>query len=127
MNKTFGDITAEEVDLGSIDLMELLREQGLHCAKVKSSKKRLYVRTIPLLWAIKATALKGKSAAVGIVLWYLSGISKSSTVTLSGVQLNRFGIHRLAARRALKWLEDAGLIKVARNGKKSPRVTILEG
>src|SRR5262245_59563202 len=115
MKKTFGGIITEEVKVGSIDFAELLRDQGLHELKPKATKKSLYVRTIPLTWAMKMTGLRGKSAAVGIILWYLSGVSKSLTVTLSGVQLKRFGIQRNAGGRALKWLEAAGLVKVARN------------
>jgi hypothetical protein len=126
MKRILGGIITEEVKVGSIDLVELLREQGLAKLKVKASKKHFYVRTIPLAWAMKSTALPGKSAAVSVLLWYLSGVSKSSTVTLSGVQLRRFGIQRLAGSRALKWLEAAGLVIVARKGNKSPRVTILE-
>jgi hypothetical protein len=126
MKGSLGGIATEEVKVGSIDFGELFREQGLHHLKLKPSKKHLYVRTIPLTWAMKMTALPGKSAAVGIILWYLSGVSKGAPVTLSGVQLRRFGIQRLAGSRALKWLEAAGLVKVERSGNKSPRVTILE-
>jgi hypothetical protein len=126
MKGRLGCIDAEEVKVGSIDFGELFPEQGLHHLKVKLSKKHFYVRTIPLAWAMKSTALPGKSAAVGVLLWYLSGISKNPTITLSGVQLRRFGIQRLAGSRALKWLEAAGLVKVERSGNKSPRVTILE-
>ena len=125
MKRGFNHIAADEVKIGSIDLSEILREQGINSVKVNPSKK-FYVRTIPLSWAMKVTALGGKSAAVAIVLWYLSGVSKKSTVILSGVQLKRFGIHRLAGSRALERLELAALVRVERHGNKSPRVTILE-
>jgi len=126
MKRTIGGIITEEVKVGSINFAELFRDQGLHELKLKPTQKYLYVRTIPLPWAMKMTALPGKSAAVGILLWYLSGVSKNMTVKLSGVQLKRFGIQRSAGGRALKWLEAAGLVKVMRSGNKSPRVTILE-
>ena len=125
MKRAFNHIAADEVKIGSIDLSDILRQQGLNSVKANPSKK-FYVRTIPLPWVMKVTALRGKSAAVGIVLWYLSGVSKKSTVILSGVQLKKFGIHRLAGSRALKWLELAALVRVERKDNKSPRVTILE-
>ena len=125
MKRSFSHIAADEVKIGSIDFSEILREQGLPSQKINRRRKH-YVRTIPLSWAIKAAQLPGKSATVGLVLWYISGLSKNCTVTLSGVQLKKFGIHRLAASRALKWLAGAGLVTVDRTGNKSPRVTILE-
>jgi len=79
-----------------------------------------------LPWAIKAMSLPGKSAAVGMLIWYLFGISKSKTVTISPSVAERFGINRFAARRALVWLEKGKLIRVERNGRKSPRVTVID-
>lgn len=125
MKDTLPAIIADEVKISSIDLLELLRDQGLPAGKIQQPRKR-YVRTIPLSWAMKATSLKGKSAAVAIMLWYYSGVSRSSTVIVSGLKLKEWGIHRLAAHRALKWLEEAGLVSVERCGNKSPRVTILD-
>jgi len=124
LNDRFPPIIGQEVKIDSIDLSEFLGELRLP-GKIQQPRKR-YVRTIPLSWAMKATSLKGKSAAVGMVLWYHMGVTKNRTVTLSNEKLKPWGIHRLAARRALEWLQEAGLVGVERSGNKSPRVTILE-
>ena len=115
----------EEVKIDSVDISEFLPGRTLPTTRVKQPFRR-YVRTIPLSWATKAASLKGKSAAIAMMLWYYTGVSKNSTVTVSGVKLRAWGIQRNAGYRALKWLEEAGLVKVERNGNKSPRVTILE-
>jgi len=76
-------------------------------------------------WLIRAISLPGKSLAVGLVVWYLAGVSKKSAVNLSRVQLKKFGVQRMAGKRGLKNLEAAGLVKIGRDGHKSPLVTIL--
>jgi hypothetical protein len=122
--KPFTGIEHKEVKVGDVNLEELFRSQGLRITPRGPRPK--YIRTVPLIWAMKAAALPGKSLAVGMVIWYLAGISKRHTIVLSNKLRNRFGIKRNAGRRALKWLEDAGLVRVEHSGTKSPRVTILE-
>jgi hypothetical protein len=115
------DLGVTEVKLSNIDLGDTLAAFGL---KPRERPSR-YIRTIPLPWATKAMSLPGKSAAVAMLIWYLSGISKSKTVTISPTVLKRFGINRYAAHRALAWLEEAKLIRVKRSGNHSPRVTVI--
>ncbi len=91
----------------------------------KTKNTSAYIRTIPLVWAQHASQLPGKSLNVALVLWYLSGLKRSTTVTLTRTQLQRFGIHPDAGRRGLRSLETAGLVQVQRAGKHSPRVILL--
>ena len=86
-----------------------------------------YIRTIPLSWICQATGLPGKASAVGLVLWYLSGVSKSKTVKLTRLLLSRFGLLPETGRRGLRTLERAKLVYVKRSGNKSPQVTLLAG
>jgi len=123
MCKDSGSILAEEVKVGDIDLTEIFQSLGIkYTAKVKRVR---YLRTVPISWLIPAMSLPGKSLAVGLVVWYLAGVSKKSAVTLSRVQLKKFGIRRMAGKRGLRNLEAAGLVKIEREGHKSPLVTIV--
>jgi hypothetical protein len=91
-----------------------------------AAKKTMpYIRTMPLSWITQVCRLRGKALHVGIVLWYLGGVSKSSTVKLTPSRLKRFGIHPETGRRALRTLEKAQLVRVERQGHQSPVVTIL--
>jgi hypothetical protein len=117
-------IEHKEVKARDVNLEALFRSQGLRITPRGPQPK--YIRTIPLSWAMRAAALPGKSLAVGIVIWYLAGISKRHTITLSNKIRERFGVKRNSSRRALRWLEDAGLVKVEHSGNKSPCITILE-
>jgi hypothetical protein len=118
--KDISELEVTEVKTSDVDLEDILSSFGL-----KTRERPRYIRTIPLPWAIKAMSPPGKSAAVGMLIWYLIGISKNKTVTISPTVAKRFGINRYAARRALAWLEEAKLIRIERSGNRSPRVTVI--
>jgi hypothetical protein len=80
---------------------------------------------IPLDWLALASRLRGKALAVGLAVWFESGRKKRRTVTLTGPVLNRFGVNRFAAYRALRALEGAGLARAERRAGKNPTVEIL--
>jgi hypothetical protein len=80
---------------------------------------------IPIAWLMKASALPGKAFQTGIVLWYLCGLRKNSTVILANGLLERFHVGRKAKYRGLQALEGAGLIAVEERKDRNPRVTIL--
>jgi hypothetical protein len=122
--KSSGSVEHKEIKVGDINLEQLFQSQGLKITPRGPRPK--YIRTIPLAWAMKAAALPGKSLALGIVIWYLAGISKRHTIILSNKLRKEFGVKRNSGRRALKRLEDASLVRVERCGNKSPCVTILE-
>ena len=82
---------------------------------------------IPLLWLTAASNLSGKAPlAVGLAIWFESGRRKSNEVKLTSAILQRFAIKRKSKYTALNSLEDAGLIRVRREPRKNPVVTILE-
>lgn len=81
---------------------------------------------IPLMWLALAATLPGKALAVGMLIWFLQGLQKNRTVKLAPSWLRRFGIERQAAYRALKALEHARLITIARKRGASPTVTIVD-
>jgi len=79
---------------------------------------------IPLDWLVAAAHLSGKATVVAVVLWFLAGCNRGSTVTLSRRILNEFGVGRNASSRALHLLERANLVRVDRRRGRCPRVTI---
>ena len=71
--------------------------------------------------------LPGKALHVAIALYFIGGIKRQRTVTLSGTILDDLGIKRHAAYRGLSKLKDAGLILVEEKPKgHRPSITILE-
>ncbi len=126
-------IEAKQVGISKGDINKIYNELGIKILvqpqdrplKRQSRARDPYVRTIPLPWIQQASRLPGKSLHVGIVLWYLAGVSKSLTVKLTRSGLRRFGLHHETGRRGLRALEKAKLVGVKRSGKKSPYVTLV--
>jgi len=79
---------------------------------------------IPLAWLESAAQLGGKSLNVGLSLWFLAGVTGSRTVRFNQNRQERFGVKRDAARRAIRRLEVAGLISVARGDGRCLVVTL---
>ena len=92
----------------------------------KRKKGKFLKGPVPLDWLQGAGHLPGKALHVGVVLQYLSGVEGSSEWTFSYSLAETFGVKRHAAYRALKALEQRGLIKIRRGNGKSPRVQLLE-
>ena len=126
-------IKVDQVNITGKDINKIYKERGIapvqprnRLFRHQSKAQELYVRTMPLSWICQATGLPGKALAVGLVLWYLSGVSKSKTVKLTRLWLSRFKLLPETGRRGLRALEGAKLIHVDRSGKKSPRVTLVK-
>ena len=80
---------------------------------------------IPMAWLNTAAKLPGKTLNVGIAIWWLAGMSKTTAFKLTGKALNQLGVSRDAASDALKRLEENGLILVKRLPGQRPTVEIL--
>jgi hypothetical protein len=82
---------------------------------------------IPLPWLTAASMLPGKAPiVVGLALWFEAGRRKSRDVKLTSAILERFGVNRKAKYTALESLEKAGLVRVRREPRRNPVVTILD-
>jgi hypothetical protein len=127
-------VEVEKVDLSPCDIADTCRHLGImipvqsrqKSAQCRGNVRVPYVRTIPLAWVQEAARLPGKALHVGILLWFLAGVSKSCTVQLTRASMRRFGLPPETGRRGLIILEQAKLVAVERQGKKSPRVTLLK-
>ena len=82
---------------------------------------------IPIHWLVSARKVSPTALTVGLVLWHLSGLEKNKTFKVTNRILKMWGLNRFVKYRGLKKLEKAGLIKVKRQNKTSPVVTILKG
>jgi DNA-binding transcriptional ArsR family regulator len=80
---------------------------------------------VDVKWVCQASQLGVKALLVGLALWHLKGLRKADTFIVSNLMLHDWGIGPDAKRRALRALEQAGLIKIDRRGKRSPQVTLV--
>ena len=80
---------------------------------------------IPMAWLNMAARLPGKTLNVGIAIWWLAGMSKTTAFKLTGKSLSQLGVSRDAASDGLKRLEDNGLILIKRSPGQRPTVQIL--
>jgi DNA-binding HxlR family transcriptional regulator len=60
---------------------------------------------------------------VALLLWHCRGLYDAP---FSNKRLKRFGIDRRMKARALRKLEELGLIAIERRGKRNPRVALLD-
>ena len=92
----------------------------------KAKAKRDAFVQVPLWWAEQAAqATRTPQAMVWLWLLHLSWKEHSPTFKLPNERLAVRGVSRSAKTRALRNLEAAGLIQVARARGKSPMVTLL--
>jgi hypothetical protein len=82
---------------------------------------------IPIHWLASAKKASPTALSVSLYLWHLSGLTKKKTFKATNRTLPMWRLDRYAKYRGLKELEKSGLIKVKRQNKNSPEVTILNG
>ncbi len=80
---------------------------------------------IPLEWLQRAAMLPGKALQVSVATWFRAFLKHTDTVLLTNKLLGGFGVSRHSKARALKALEDAGLMAVRRTPRKNPTVKLL--
>jgi hypothetical protein len=94
-------------------------------APVKRKKQEPFVK-VPLWWitaAAKATRLQ--ATLVLVELLHASWKAKSPTFAMPNRQLQKLGVSRKIKYRVLRDLEQAGLILVERQPRKTPVVTLV--
>jgi hypothetical protein len=83
---------------------------------------------VSLAWMINAAKMIGAPDAMLLVLLvYLTWETKSSTFILSNDRLKQCGVGRKTKYRVLTRLEKASIIRIERQGKRAPIVTLLMG
>jgi hypothetical protein len=124
--------SSKNMDPFNIDLDALhLLPSGLLASKTgdrhaPATTKQFFVKgPIPLEWLAVAAKLPGKTLHVGLLLWFLKGLRRSSEVPLTSSWLAIFGLEHVTAYRALQALETAGLVTVRRQRGKAPVITLV--
>jgi len=84
--------------------------------------ERFLAIRIPFAQFQSAARLPGKALAVYLLIHWRRTVTGQSTVTLPTNLLHEFGIDRNAKHRALRDLEEAGLIKVTRAAGQSAQI-----
>ena len=79
---------------------------------------------IPFKWIQTASCLGANEARLSWLLWFMHGINKGSTFTISNKRAKEFGIERRQKLRALSSLKKAGLISIEWRLGKSQKITI---
>ena len=79
---------------------------------------------IEMLWIEKAAQLGIQALVVGILLHFRSVWCGKDSVTLPKELLDKFRISRGVKQRALKSLEEAGLVSIVRETGRSPLITL---
>ena len=81
---------------------------------------------IPGSWIGKASKLPGgHTLHVALAIWHVKGFKgKGNKIVLERFHLDRFGVKKDSARRALEQLREAGLIECTKTGQKY-KITIL--
>lgn len=94
-------------------------------ASRKITSRGLFVKgPLDWKWLCAASQVQGKGLHVAVVLYLLMGLRKSTTVKLGRVHLGELGVSRYSAYRALKALENEGLVTVARQRGAAPVVSL---
>jgi hypothetical protein len=92
----------------------------------REKKQKLIFARIPYVLGMKAAAdCPSPLLATLLALWYLRFTRHKNPVELPNTYLKEWGITRRGKYKALKTLEDAGLVQVEYRENKSPRVTLL--
>jgi hypothetical protein len=96
-----------------------------HKAVRRRPREEFILGPLPVGWVGRAACLPGLALATAMAIWFRRGIEKADTFSLYPSALQRFGVSRWGAYRALRALENAGLVVVARKRGRAPLVTII--
>ena len=81
---------------------------------------------IPWSWLVKASQIDSRTVYIVLVIFFYKGVQKQKRFKISNKLLSELGINRQAKSRALKGLEDSGLIKIYPQKGGSPLVEIID-
>jgi hypothetical protein len=95
---------------------------------IETTERRILGRflrgPIPWNWLTVAGKLPGRALHLAMVIWHLEGFQRTGTVKLKPSLCRELGMDRSASYRALKELEDSGLVSVTRKKGVAAVVTI---
>ena len=98
--------------------------------KIKTKKVRLYepgtrfIAPIPLAWIAEAAKLPGHTLHIALAIRYVCGMKEGNEIVLTRYHFDIFSTERNSVRRALDWLQEAGLIEYTKVGQEY-KVTVI--
>src|SRR5262245_21620707 len=81
---------------------------------------------IPWVWLERASRLQGRSLVVALILWKEAGCMQRRTVRFRLAEAKGLGMSEDTARRGLRGLADAGLVRVLHRPGRCSDVELLE-
>ena len=109
-------------DVGPVQCHVFNRRTGVH--EARSTQPKFIKGPIPLAWISKANSLPGKAGAVGLALWFLVGVNRSTIIKTTRQIETIAACGRKAVYSALEALESAGLIRKNNAPGRRPTVEI---
>jgi DNA-binding transcriptional ArsR family regulator len=95
--------------------------------RVSPIRGKFIAGPIDVSWVVQASRLGVKALLVGLALWHLKKLRQADTFIVSNLMVQDWGVQPDAKNRALRKLEKAGLIRIKRQGKRSPQVSLIVG
>ena len=92
----------------------------------KAAKDFFIHREISLAWFKALSQCGGACVHTGMVLRYWLFLNKSDKISATSGKFEKFGISKFQKLRALRELEEKGLIKVERRPGSNPEVMVLD-
>ena len=80
----------------------------------------------PWAWLSRAGQLPGRALHVALAIRMWTGIKKTDCIVMPTSTLAEMGVNRHASRRAVRALEQAGLLMVTRRRGRKTRVQVIE-
>lgn len=118
----------DPIDLESFRAKPTDRTQARKPERIEQAKVRKWFikGPIPGPWLVRAGKVSGVALRVGLAIWYLRGANRSKTVKPTWWVWAKFNLPPDSARRGLRALEQAGLVKVERQPGCCPVVSIKD-
>lgn len=96
----------------------------------RSAADRFLAGPVPMWWLARAYRAGAAAQAVGLALWHVRGIQRGreAPIKVNAASRRSMGLSQDQARRGVRSLEEAGLLKIERGGRgRCAVVTIVVG
>ena len=91
----------------------------------QQSLRKFVKGPIPFKWIEAASRLGANESRLSWLLWFMHGVTKGASFTVSNDRAKRFGIERRQKYRALASLEKAGLISIDCRSGTAHKITVI--
>jgi len=93
---------------------------------LKRKRSKQFLANTPWPWLTKAALGPGKALQVALAIRHQANLEKKKTISLGRRFLGEMNVSKDSKSRALRYLMQAGLIRLEQHHGQNPSVTILE-